>query len=303
MTKYLFFFVLCFSVLSCRHLEEFISVETPSVPMDTSLFHTQTAFPVLNDDDIDEASGIAASQYHQDAFWVHNDSGDKPRLFLVNTSGETLAIATLKGLKARDWEDIAINLEDGVPYIYVAEIGDNKAQYNDKFIYRFPEPMYIDSETNIAITDFETIEFAYPVATRDAESLLVDPLTKDIVVVSKRETHSKIFELAYPYSKDDVNVLIEKGELPFRNAVAGDVSRDGSEILLKTYDEIFLWRRTGNESIADVLLRDSVRIPYQREPQGEAIAWSKDGHAFYTLSEERKNIPTRFYEFRKIKSP
>lgn len=299
--KHLFFILTTFlAVMSCSSLAEFVVIETKSIRMDESLFKPYRALPLLQDDDINEASGIAASRYHKDAFWVHNDSGDAPRLFLVNTAGETLAVAELDGIEARDWEDIAINVEDGISYIYVAEIGDNLGQYEDKYIYRFPEPTLENNESSIVISDIDTIQFAYPIKPRDAEILIVDPLTKDIVIISKREKLSKIFELKYPYSTSDVNELVEIGELPFRNTTAGDVSPDGRKVLVKTYDEVFYWQRTNDESIAELLTRTSVRIPVFREPQGEAIAWNTESDAFYTLSEERNGIPTRFYEYMSI---
>lgn len=37
----------------------------------------------LHNEAIDEASGLAASWRHEDLLWVHNDSGDEPRLFLM----------------------------------------------------------------------------------------------------------------------------------------------------------------------------------------------------------------------------
>lgn len=285
------------TVCSCQ--SEYEIVETTSVPMDSTLFELSKELPILENEAINEASGIAASWYHENAFWIHNDSGDKPRLFLVDTQGKTLATLTLYNIEARDWEDIALNVEDSIPYLYVAEIGDNQAQYEDKYIYRFPEPTLENGETEITISAIDIIQFAYPQRARDAESLLVDPLTKDILIISKREEFSKIFELAFPYSYDTVNVLVEKGELPFRNTVAGDISPDGKGVLLKTYDEVFYWERKGKESAAELLTTQGVRIPYFREPQGEAIAWGKEGTTFYTLSEEYMQKPARFYKYKR----
>jgi len=39
----------------------------------------------------------------------------------------------------------------------------------------------------------------------------------------------------------------------------------------------------------------ATRLPYGKEPQGEAIAWDTEGKGFYTLSEERKQIPAKLY--------
>lgn len=299
MKKVLYLIVIALLSFSAACQTKYEVIETTSVSMDSTLFELYKELPILEDDDINEASGIVASEYHKGAFWTHNDSGDKPRLFLVNTGGKTITTLTIKGIEARDWEDIALNVEDSISYIYIAEIGDNQGQYDDKYIYRFPEPKLENGETEVTISDFETIKFAYPQKARDAESLMIDPLTKDIIIISKREEFSKIFELKYPYSKDAINILVEKGELPFRNTVAGDISSDGQGVLLKTYDEIFYWKRIGNESIANLLTTPSVRIPCFREPQGEAIAWDREVNAFYTLSEEYRSEPTRFYQYKK----
>ena len=46
----------------------------------------------VEDDEISEASGIALSRRQNDAIWLHNDSGDSARLFLVGFDGKTRAI-------------------------------------------------------------------------------------------------------------------------------------------------------------------------------------------------------------------
>ncbi len=270
-------------------------VETPSVPMDSTLFAQAEALPELQDDAIDEASGLVASVQTPGAFWTHNDSGGKAQLFLVSSEGKTLTTVTLEGIKARDWEDIALHVEDSIPYLYIAEMGDNRAQYEDKYLYRFAEPLA--SQTSVAQADITTIPFAYPEHTRDAETLLIDPLTGDIVIVSKREEFSRVYELKAPFSTDTVNILTWIGELPFRNAVGGDVSANGEEVLVKTYDEVFLWKRTKGASLAQTLTQPAVRIPYLRELQGEAIAWNREGTAFFTLSEESNEIAAKLYRY------
>jgi hypothetical protein len=55
--------------------------------------------------------------------------------------------------------------------------------------------------------------------------------------------------------------------------------------LLKDYVKIYYWKRKPGQAIEGVLLEKPVRLPYDREPQGEAIAWSLDATKFYTVSE------------------
>ena len=46
-------------------------------------------------------------------------------LCLSSRPGRRLVDVELQGTTCRDWEDIAINVEDGISYIYLADIGDN----------------------------------------------------------------------------------------------------------------------------------------------------------------------------------
>ena len=44
----------------------------------------------LEDERINESSGVAASRMYPGYLWTHNDSGDSARLFLIATNGKTL---------------------------------------------------------------------------------------------------------------------------------------------------------------------------------------------------------------------
>ena len=89
----------------------------------------------------------------------------------------------------RDWEDIAIGPgpQANVDYLYVGEIGDNDSKHKSIKIYRVPEPNVDANQTPVVVTvrGVETIELTYPDGPRNAETLMVDPLTKDIYIVSK----------------------------------------------------------------------------------------------------------------------
>src|SRR5258708_16246272 len=93
------------------------------------------------DQQLEEASGLVASIANPGLLWSTNDSGNPPEVFLIDQNAKTKLVCTLFRIHNRDWEDIAIG--DGPDpkkkYIYVADIGDNWAQYKLKFIYRFEE--------------------------------------------------------------------------------------------------------------------------------------------------------------------
>jgi hypothetical protein len=52
----------------------------------------------LEDKQMDEISGIAASAVNADLFYVHNDSGDTSRFFAINTEGKLKATYYFKGM-------------------------------------------------------------------------------------------------------------------------------------------------------------------------------------------------------------
>lgn len=259
---------------------------------------------VLDNPEIDEASGLAPSLNNPGYLWTHNDSGDRPRLFLIDSLGQHAGTLYLGGAMNRDWEDVAIGPGPvkGRNYLYIGEIGDNKAQYNIKSIYRFEEPNYQNREFPLrdTIKTFETIRFTYPDGRRDAETLMLDPLTRDLYIVSKRESRVKLYRLPYPQSSLEILKAELITELPFSFVVGGDISTDGTEILLKTYTEVFYWKKKPEDPIAEVLLRLPISLPYNTEPQGEAICWNINKSGYYTLSEESDGVRPVLYFYPRI---
>ncbi len=259
---------------------------------------------------INEASGLAASHKNPEGLWVHNDSGSKPLLFLLNTQGETIATFYVAGATNRDWEDIAVGPgpAEGESYLYVGEIGDNQAVYPSYTIYRIPEPVVTErNKTQVdTLRQTEAIAFVYPDGKRDAETLMIDPLTKDIYVISKRDEYENIYRAAFPQTTSSTITLEKTGTLPFRiggmleQIVGGDISADGEQILLKSYVQVFYWKRKNDAvSITELLQEKPLLLPYNVEPQGEAIGFETDGNGYYTLSEKQGGAQPHLYYYPK----
>src|SRR6059058_4342891 len=75
----------------------------------------------IKDSRITESSGLAASHLHPGIYWTHNDSGDGPYIYAVDSStGKTVARVTLSGIGSpRDVEAISIGPGN---QIYVGDI-------------------------------------------------------------------------------------------------------------------------------------------------------------------------------------
>lgn len=173
---------------------------------------------------------------------------------------------------------------DNSNWIYVGDIGDNEASHKFKRIHCLEEPA-LDNPGPIAVTRTLVIRMADK--PRDTEALMVDPLSRNIYLVTKREKSVMLYEIQFPFLADTITAtpLIN---LPLRHIVAGDISPDGTEILLKSYNAIYYWKRSMSQSISDAMKVPATKLDYEHEPQGESIAWARDASGFYTLSENAK---------------
>lgn len=249
---------------------------------------------------LNEASGLAASRRNPGILWTHNDSDNQSLIFALDSEGNHVAAFALPGANCRDWEDIAVGPGPvpGEHYLFIGNIGDNLARYEHKYIYRVPEPSLSDSlVAPSSISAAETITFRFPDGRRDAEALMVDPLTRDVYIVSKRESRARVYRAPFPQSTSEVITVEYVGTLDMTNVVAGDISPSGLEVVLKTYDTIYYWRRRQEQTLAEILQTEPMVLPYVVEPQGEAVCWDADGLGYYTTSEELASMPAHLYYY------
>ncbi|RAJ97664.1 hypothetical protein LX87_02567 [Larkinella arboricola] len=247
---------------------------------------------------VDEASGIVASRTMDGRLWVHEDSGTPAQINLMTTDGKLEKRFPLPGIANRDWEDMAIGPgpQDGVSYLYLADIGDNLKQYDICYIYRFPEP----KNTEETVSGIERISFRYSDGPRNAEAILLDPQTRDLWVVTKDESKVRVYRLPYPQSTTDVNKADYYGELPLSMITGGSVSADGNEILLISYFGAYHWRRENGQSLADAMQKNKYKS-LATDPigtQSEAIGFDKGGNGYYTLPEKgnQASVTLNYYK-------
>ncbi len=264
-------------------------------------FASEPALAPVTPGQIDETSGMADSRSQPGNLWIEQDSGSPNELALLGYDGTVKGKITIPNATNRDWEEMAIGPgpQDGVNYLYIGDIGDNNAQTALYQIYRLPEPATLQSP----ITQVERINFRYPDGSRDAEAMFVDPKTKDIYVITKREDKVHLYRLAYPQNINEVTVAEALGELSFGGGLANYVtgaaiSPDGSEILVRTYAQLYYWKRNADQSVADALQLGSRRQLVTRlEPQGEAVCFDKDAKGFFTISERASASSVGLYYY------
>jgi hypothetical protein len=259
-----------------------------------------------------EVSGIAGSRRNEDVIWVHNDSGDTARFFGITAEGKTVASFALVGAEAVDWEDMAVGPGpgEGVSYVYLGDIGDNNAQRSQIVVYRVPEPAVSPVDTTPPVTEiseFDSLTLHYPDHPHDAETLIVDPVDGDLLIVTKdiATSRSQVFRLpanADPgeYTLEEVaqidfsalhtSVVLSPDAPPLPRALpnvptGGDVSRSGKLVAIRTYGSVWLWTRPDGAPLWEAFAGTPCEGPSAIETQGEAIGIDAVGAGYITVSE------------------
>jgi hypothetical protein len=273
---------------------------------------------------ISEMSGLVKSRTFDDVYWVHNDSGDRPRLFSVRRDGSVIFPGFLRGdfhgekvepnkqawpgLQIRmaaniDWEDIAI--EDD--RLYIADTGNNGNARRDLGVYVLAEP-------NPRATDFlraqRFLPVAYPEQQQypavkwhyDSESLFVDQgriylLTKHRVAgeIGEFERGVNLYRLN-SQKTDEINVLkkIDSHE-SILMATGADLSPDGEHLAIVT--SVGLWvfdrPRRGDKWLSSParFVPIDPRVIFQTEAVGwddnETLIITNEGRQMYSIKLEQ----------------
>jgi hypothetical protein len=227
------------------------------------------------DAQIDESSGLGTSSYGDGIVYTHNDSGDTARFFAVNSRGTTVAIYTLKGATAHDWEDMETGTDaSGKPVLYFGDIGDNSAKRTEIDVYQVPEP-----RGPSASVPWVRYRFAYPDGSHNAETLMVDPHTHRIFIASKAALgDGLLYEAPAVLSTTAINrlaVVVPQRTVPMLTT-SGDISPDGKLMVLLTYFAAY-WSVGVNGELHE--------FPVTEQRQDEAIAFTRDGKSVLVGSE------------------
>ncbi|ASU32877.1 hypothetical protein [Mucilaginibacter xinganensis] len=247
--------------------------------------------------EMNEISGIAASGLNPNVYYVHNDSGDTSRFFAILPTGTLKSTIYFKGEPkeqkgVKDCEDIAVGPgpAKNKSYIYLGDIGDNNASRSFLTVYRIEEKAaWLDTENTT--TNTVPLHLRYPDGPRDAETLMVDPIEKLLYIVSKRQDSVSVYTTPLNYKPNDTVILTKRCKLYFKGLkvfkwiTAGDISKDGAQVVLKSYEKVYYWKRKGSEPIWKTLQTKPEEPFYVPEKQGEAIGFTPDGKGYFTTSE------------------
>lgn len=202
-----------------------------------------------------ESSSLA---WANDTLLSVNDAGDAAVIYLSQgTSGQTTGTITYSDQDPVDVE--AISATDQT--IWVGDVGDNNEVRDSIALYRIPAPDDWSGDVAVTATKFEA---TYPDGAHNAEAILVDPASGEVLVVTKDEAGASVYSAGVPDSTDQPIALepVATDDL-LATVTDGSFSVDGSQVWLRNYDSVAVY------SYPDWTLQAQAELPEQ--PKGEGL--------------------------------
>ena len=263
---------------------------------------------------IGEMSGIVRNPL-DGSFWVHNDSGDEPRLFALDTEGRVQIPDSLaddfhgeeeeagknswpglfiENAVNQDWEDVT---SDGTN-LYIADMGNNRNARRDLGIYVVP---WISLNDTQAATATRFIPVHYPEQTGfpplerhfDSESLFfadgsLYAITKhrEPFPNQRMQPGANLYRLDSQSESESNALALIDHHAELTAATAAELSPDGNTLAVLSYTAVWLFERPAEGDAW--LSAPSRRLPLNVNAarQIEAIAWL-DAETLIVTNEQR----------------
>ncbi len=251
----------------------------PAQIVEPTLFEVTGVFQTNR---LNESSGVAVSRALEGVLWTHNDSGDGPVLYAVDSTGALLGTYTVAGARAVDWEDIALGAcpDSAHPCLYIADTGDNSRSRTSVDIYVVEEPATLPSpdEEGEAL-QARRLRVRYADGPQDVEALAVTPSGTLLLISKGRRGAIGVYRIRASDVLRDSVVIERIQELDIvpqhglgRRVTGAAVSPDGTQVVVRTYIELGFYRLTEDEQ----LVEGPKCLIAGRELQGEAVDFVDD---------------------------
>lgn len=236
-----------------------------------------------------ETSGLAVARRDSTLLWTHNDSGNEPVLFALDTAGNAIGQVMVTGAGLIDWEDMAAGPCDAGTCLFIGDIGDNTERRDSVTIYVVPEP----DATALVTEPATALHARYPDRAQDAEALFVLP-GGDIYIVTKGR-RGPIALYRYPKAAQDAGGTatmervrsLSSGRARGLGRVTGAAaSPDGRFTAIRTYATLYLYE-TGELIGLGSTRPAAFDLRPLKERQGEAVALTDSGEVWLTSEAER----------------
>lgn len=245
---------------------------------------------VVENDQIDESSGLAVSRLESTRFWTHNDSGDTPRLFRIDGPQHVVSEVQITGAQAVDWEDMASGIVAGRPTLVIGDVGDNGSRRASVMLYVLDEPDEVTENATLR----EQIELKYADGPMDCEALAIDGPNRRVLLIGKtRLPIAPIYaaELTEPSTTSATlpqtvaprqSTAKRIGTLAIPGITAMDISADGKTMVVCGYFDYYLFKRNENETWESALQKTPSHHQLPRYTQIEAVCFDTSASLWIT---------------------
>ncbi|MEM9678801.1 MAG: hypothetical protein AAF901_00640 [Bacteroidota bacterium] len=236
--------------------------------------------------ELKEASAIELGA-SGDILWTIEDSGNKRRLYGIDTMARIKNDIKVLNAKNIDWEDLT---SDDQGNIYIGDFGNNSKKRSKFTIYKISS-----DDFNLDETEAEKIKFSLPEdhKTKDFEAFFL--YDEHFYVFSKE--HKKFIVLKVPNIPGEHKAeLISEFNLEGKNnkITAADIREDGKEVLLLNHDK--LWRLT-DFSGDDFFSGKIEALMFDHNSQKEGLCY-KSNNEVYIVDEKSKSGGGNLYRFK-----
>lgn len=247
-----------------------------------------------------EVSGI---QYDQklDAFWMLNDSGNKPHVYLVSQEGKILRRLKINA-KNNDWEDITMDAKGN---LYIGDFGNNGNRRKDLTILKI-KASDLTSEKKI---DVKKIEFHYPEQKKfppkkkrmyyDTEAFF--EWNGHFYIFTKSRVKGEIgrtflYRIPNKTGKYDAERISDFTTCPKQGCwiTAADITRDGQKVVLLNHSSAWVFSDFKGD---DFFSGKAAHFSFGHESQKESITF-KNNKTIYVADEEDRHGGRNLYLFK-----
>lgn len=244
---------------------------------------------VITDERIAESSGMAFAHVHPDAVWIHNDSGDSARFFLVGFDGAVLREYAVPGEAAFDWEDMCAFTAAGTRWLLIGDVGDNARNRRltrsegvplppcRLLLIREPAP---GTEAVGAAPLHGAILFEFEDGSHNCESLAVDTERGEILLVTKSKSNPLdcgFYSLPLTLESGESTATARRlGDLDIPQATAMDISADNRRMVILAHSGARIFERREGESWGDAIRRRPRIVAMPQRRNGETVCFTKD---------------------------
>ncbi|MBT8267627.1 MAG: hypothetical protein KJN59_00255 [Bacteroidia bacterium] len=233
--------------------------------------------------------------------WMLNDSGNKARLYKVDTDGEISHVLKIDA-KNHDWEDITADKEGN---LYIGDFGNNLSKRDNLVILKV-ENKFLESMTD---TPIERISFKYPNQTNfppkkkqlyfDSEAMVFHNDSLYIFTKSRVRGNFGRTDLYKVPAKRGQHVATFMGSFNSCENIdcwitGADISADGKQLVLLTPKSAWLFSGYEDDRFFDGQVTE---YPFDHRSQKESVCFKNDS-TLYIADERAHGSGGNLYSFK-----